>query len=854
MDAIHRKLIFGCINAIFAATVITVVLLDFTGMYKWIDVFMSNFIKDPLFWGVLITGILLESEFFQWVRRSKRSGITDLVFILFMFLLMLFLTGDLLTGIMGAFSIYLVIGSFELKEHEVINKVILISAITYNVLFAAGLFDFFYNRIAPGPPIDLMDKMFSLTLWIILILGFVFFGRKYIVVWRFMSPQYITLALYLLSWLLITTIGFLFKIQQIFNWIFPTLLATNIFVYLFTGVFIDKFLGVKPINDYIGEKSTRITKMVENVQERIGLEGRVKVGYGRYPIINAMAYGPFFDKRICIIAPNLELPEDELEAIIAHELGHLKFNHPFKLLMINVIDLLIRWFVGLLPGFYIPATYYDITFGKNFMMFGIELDIIWFIILNLLVFAFLYVFVRIMEAHADAIVKKVGLGEQLAKALYNLESYYALGRQVGVNVVLLADEKLDKKHEIINYIYAARALNNQLYKPSRLTGLTILLNSHPPTFLRIANMLLDDDEVYSAWQETLLPMKLFRKKNVVSFSHKMEEIRGKLDDITRKKFVEKFSKEIHGDLPSFLEMLRLHWNKDNCVGRQVLAIDKLLELVKHVKITGIQYRNSITVPWVYMADRVNDESSSNDPLEMNPDHVDLKLVQNGETYLIKKEKQVTLEEVLDGKKKKDIECNVKIRGEDNRDTIKYSLIKNQLSKEFFKALVGSPIFWNNNEAIEVFECVDFMDAESIKDIILVGKKHGNGETRKFDIVNYRFNTGRLVLVIHSDDRYHQGYFDFLRWCMEQEVLFKLFLKKPVNNDHSCKVSSVDPIGGTIEFEDTFEDRLEAKLDEIDYLLLEHDSISLKGIENESFMQKLAYAIGELRHSIAWIPR
>ena len=76
---------------------------------------------------------------------------------------------------MGAFSIYLWIGIFELKDYPVLNKVLIISLVTYNVIFIAGLFSFYLNN-----PF-FINTSFAFSFWIILIMGFILFGRKYIV-------------------------------------------------------------------------------------------------------------------------------------------------------------------------------------------------------------------------------------------------------------------------------------------------------------------------------------------------------------------------------------------------------------------------------------------------------------------------------------------------------------------------------------------------------------------------------------------------------------------------------------------------------------------------------------------------
>ena len=102
------------------------------------------------------------------------------------------------------------------------------------------------------------------------------------------------------------------------------------------------------------------------------IKGKVKVGFGKYPILNAMAYGSVLDKRIAVIAKDInEIPKDELKGILTHELAHTKGKHTFILTFITSIYLIIRMFLG------IPATFYDYTFGNPQIpnIFGKEIKI-----------------------------------------------------------------------------------------------------------------------------------------------------------------------------------------------------------------------------------------------------------------------------------------------------------------------------------------------------------------------------------------------------------------------------------------------------------------------------------------------
>jgi len=98
-------------------------------------------------------------------------------------------------------------------------------------------------------------------------------------------------------------------------------------------------------------------------------------------------------------------------------------------------------------------------------------------------------FVRILEGKADAKAKNTGYANELVKALYNLESFYATGREIGLNTMLLCDEKINHDNEMLNFLNTADYLNKSIVKPKRISLVSNLINSHPPTYHRIVAIL-----------------------------------------------------------------------------------------------------------------------------------------------------------------------------------------------------------------------------------------------------------------------------------------------------------------------------------------------------------------------------
>ncbi|MHA1714544.1 MAG: M48 family metalloprotease [Promethearchaeota archaeon] len=853
----HRKILFIIGNLIGISSLILVI-------FNWSEIFINQFLHNWIFWILVVVVFFLDNELWKWVKTSKRSGTADLMFIMFMFLLLYFITQDFFIGILGGFAVYMIIGSFELRKHDVINKVVLISTILYNTMFFAGLVDFLIDKLQETglniPDLDLLNKVFALSLWIILILGFIFFGRKYIIVWRFMSPQYISMAIYLLSWVFIATIGYLVKFEAIFNWIGPILMLGNVIMYAASGILIDKFLGVKPASKLNPKKAEKICRLVENAKEKIQFgKHKIKVGYGDYPIINAMAYGPFFDKRICIIAPaDIDLPEDELESVIAHELAHLKLHHPSKLLILSTADIIWRSIINAFQGFYIPITYYDFMFGRHFELFGVVLkqEILWFILLNICVFTLLYVFVRVMEANADFIVKRAGLGNQLAKALYNLESFYALGKQAGLNVMLLAEEKLDEDHEIMNYISASRTINKQLYVPSKGSLLGNLLNSHPLTSFRIANMLLPRKKEFSAMQMTFLPAKLLRKKNCRRFAIFMEDVRKKFDEISRTKFMELFGKKVGDSLSRFLETLKLEGDTSWYKNRQFLSRKIIAEKLEYIEILGVQYQDSISVPFKFVVRKINNNGgkpAKNDEEKHEPEFYKYFLLPLKHCFFLKDYGYCVLSGVRDQEKEKKVTCNFKLE-EGKTISVPFKKVKNLISVDTITSFNGKNVFLLENDVIKVLTCEKVNKVEKLADYEIIARPLTPGNTKTIKLRDYKITTEYHVMPIHTDGSYYPLYLQFFSWALSSEKFLKIVLRKPVNNDFYGKITYVEIEKNSIKMVDVFDKEITMTLSMIDYVFFEFATAIFKSFRQETFIHRILYSYRRWKRSVPWIPK
>ncbi|MBD3216284.1 MAG: M48 family metalloprotease, partial [Candidatus Lokiarchaeota archaeon] len=675
---------------------------------------------------------------------------SDIIALFFFFFLIYFFTEDLLTSLMGSFSIYLWIGVAELKDYPVINKILVISLVTYNVIFISGLISAYFND-----PF-LLNTSFAFSFWIILILGFILFGRKYIVVWRFMSPQYLTLFLYLLGWIGVVFINQYTPID-FYRYIYLVLIIVNVLIYFSSGYLLDKLLGIKRIKD------AKIAELVQEVKKNLNIKGRVKVGFGQYPILNAMAYGSFFDKRIAIIAESLDnLPEDELKGIVAHELAHTKGNHTFILALITIMDLIIRWIFGF------PATYYDYTFGNP------QIPFILFLGINLGIYIVLYFFVRILEGYADRRAKTGGYGQELVKALYNLESFYASGREIGLNTMLLCDEKISRENKMLDYVSTAQYINQSMIKPSKLSLLGNFLNSHPPTYHRILAILGDEINPY---KETLLPLLYLREKNQRKFAQKYYQARKDFQTIANQKFKEFFRIE---DISQFLNNLEPNEKYKYDFQKSFLFRNMINGEYKYGKLITLKIKNDISDKFCFkIFNHISKKSEF-----LNPSHFTKTQVNIGDHYIFSNDNLLTLEDIhFDN----DSKSGFYIFTDENNNRIKKSIKKTKIpiSIEKIQNFLNNDVFLKRKGVLETAECTALHKKDNLNEskIELKNLLGENGEamvlTLQFkDLIlkpkNIQFEIKKKESNIENSKK-------ILEWISNKEIRAYFYLKKPVNN-------------------------------------------------------------------------
>jgi heat shock protein HtpX len=141
-----------------------------------------------------------------------------------------------------------------------------------------------------------------------------------------LSTLFLTLVLSLLGVMNLVTLGVL-------------VVGFNIFQWLISPYIIDALYRVRDIPE---SENPKLHEVVENLSRKSGIK-KPRLMLAQFPIPNAFAYGsPIAGNRVAVTTGLLKtLDFEEVEAVIGHELGHLKHR-----------DVQVMMFVSLLPALF----------------------------------------------------------------------------------------------------------------------------------------------------------------------------------------------------------------------------------------------------------------------------------------------------------------------------------------------------------------------------------------------------------------------------------------------------------------------------------------------------------------------
>jgi len=704
--------------------------------------------EDLLFLGGLIATflfvILLTSELLKYIRYRTHNDALELSLLGLAGSVVLTVTRDLFLAILVAVFIMTLTQTYQLREYPIWSKLTIMTTVVYGILLGAWILSSVLEQ----------ERIFGIALnasfWVLLIMGFAFFGRRYILVSRLISPQYLYLFLYFIGYLLIWWL----RIQ---THIYEAIFVINIFIYLISGVALELLMGIKRLDD------PSLRDLVDRVAINVGMKPGVKLGIARAPILNAMAYGPFFDRRIALICEDpSQFTEEDLEGIIGHELAHTKEQHTLILLVIIAAELFIRKTLG------IPATTYDYAFQEQ------EMSFLQFYILGLAISMVLLIFVRILEGRSDRRTKAAGYGPQLARALYMLEGFYrGIGGSAGLDARLLSDKEIEPEQKQSAQGDAAQDLRTFLLRPSRLGLLTNIIVSHPHTSFRTAALLNPD---LSPMKTALLPYSLLVGRGRGLLTPTLQGF----EQFLNERYQSSFGEDSVSDYLQFTGSLKAYGRfKD----RTILFVPRFhgSKIVVGV-VRKIEGTDKVSTPVLFHVDPLAPEDAAtpepHSPLLLNPIDYDKLFFEQGATYILRNGKFASLSSFSQKGKKAKLRFNY----EHNNRTFQEKRLG--LLLDDLLAVRGKKVILKESGSTKVVTVQDISIGEDYLSTQFVFDDQGTiyeGLGKEYILETPPF----FASIDHT-----KGELAILDWLASEQIPVTIFTKDELEQGIDCTISRV----------------------------------------------------------------
>ena len=313
--------------------------------------------------------------------------------------------------------------------------------------------------------------------------------------WKLRLSMVAAVALLIgLTTLFITAILMAIGITDIFTILFIVIII-SLFQWLFSPYLVDKVYKVREADP---NRYSKLYKIIDKLSIKSGLK-KPKVMIADMNIPNAFAYGsPLTGNRVAVTKGLMNiLDDDEVEAVLGHEFGHLTHK-----------DMQIMMFISILPAifYYIGYSLYfsgifgaDRDEGASYAFIIGMLSLLIYYILSLVVLWFS----RLREYYADSHSMKIveDGGPKLARALAKIVEYTGAMKNKGVNTssysslkaLFIADP--DKAVEEFNELREKGIVTSDIVYKLAHRKVTFgdriieLLSTHPNTTKRIRRLL-----------------------------------------------------------------------------------------------------------------------------------------------------------------------------------------------------------------------------------------------------------------------------------------------------------------------------------------------------------------------------
>ncbi|MEM4335959.1 MAG: zinc metalloprotease HtpX [Candidatus Anstonellales archaeon] len=248
-----------------------------------------------------------------------------------------------------------------------------------------------------------------------------------------------------------------------------------LFIQWYIGPFMVKvFTGAKEVSE---EEAPELHKMVEELAKKAGIP-KPKVCIVNNPSPNAFAFGRTQKSSYVAVHTGLmnALSEEEVKAVLAHEIGHIKHRDVFVITMASVLPVLLYWGVIFALGGRNRERQnpFAVWMGALFAQFIGQLAVLWLS--------------RQREFFADAFSKKVigdplPLGRALVKISYSLNKYREIENPSMKAFYIGEAEHLSE--DVLRAVSGGKEDIMEAIKRDEGMGILELFSTHPRTVKRL---------------------------------------------------------------------------------------------------------------------------------------------------------------------------------------------------------------------------------------------------------------------------------------------------------------------------------------------------------------------------------
>ena len=175
----------------------------------------------------IILTIVFFLELRKYLKYHAFPDVMELSGVAVMATALFALTGDLLLAGLAGILAMMIIGAFEIRENPIWFRMMITFTISYGFFFIMVVLGFITSKAFP--PLGEAIKEFlisngisssvnineffvgigyNLVLYVMILTAFIIFGKKFIIVTRFISPQMVYLILYLVALMIVLGLNF----------------------------------------------------------------------------------------------------------------------------------------------------------------------------------------------------------------------------------------------------------------------------------------------------------------------------------------------------------------------------------------------------------------------------------------------------------------------------------------------------------------------------------------------------------------------------------------------------------------------------------------------------------------------